>query len=341
MTTDGRQRRRYGLAAALSTVLIFPSAARPAPLAHGLAVVPRRDNASVSAPSSGIEYRYRIVGKVRLALFWIGRDDVGSARLTWRSHGEGTDVTFLAGSEPDRAPGRLNQWVYLREERRAEHGSAFVLRSVNPDDAGPAAPFPVGAGTQFGASCTAVADARATTAGTTVSAPDATYRMFDRVLEQIASARTWKRRDAPVPPGAAAGFLTALQQALDADAHGAPLASVTATYIYDGRLFDLRVRRRRQLGTASVGGRSFAELVRLDLAVQNRVTGDVTKFSVAYAPAAGSLPVQILFQPSFWIRIELHLDDNADAPADPASNDAVLARIHAICGRSLRAATNN
>ena len=44
--------------------------------------------------------------------------------------------------------------------------------------------------------------------------------------------------------------------------------------------------------------------VRLDLSIDNRQTGDRTKFAVTYAPSAGPLPVQILYQPSFWLRIE-------------------------------------
>jgi hypothetical protein len=41
--------------------------------------------------------------------------------------------------------------------------------------------------------------------------------------------------------------------------------------------------------------------------------------------------VQIVFQPSFWLRVELRPDDQADAPADPSRDRSVLSRIRAVC----------
>jgi hypothetical protein len=43
------------------------------------------------------------------------------------------------------------------------------------------------------------------------------------------------------------------------------------------------------------------------------------------------LPVQIFYQPSFWISIELRQDDAADVPPDPAESRSTLTRIQAIC----------
>jgi hypothetical protein len=62
-----------------------------------------------SALATVAEHRYRIIGKLRLALFWVGRDDVGGARMTWRSDGTTSALTLLVGSDPQRAPRGLNQ----------------------------------------------------------------------------------------------------------------------------------------------------------------------------------------------------------------------------------------
>ena len=114
-----------------------------------------------------------------------------------------------------------------------------------------------------------------------------------------------------------------------------------ATYVYNGTVFDLWVRRRQALGPTRVGTQTFSALVRLDLSIDNRQTGDRTKFAVTYAPSAGPFPVQILYQPSFWLRIELHRDDRADVPSDPGAEERVIERIRAICRRSLgRSPTN-
>src|SRR6185503_9318471 len=68
--------------------------------------------ASAEAPHAGrsivTEHRYRIIGRLRLALFWVGRDDVGGARMTWRSDGTSSALTLLVGSDPQRAPRSLN-----------------------------------------------------------------------------------------------------------------------------------------------------------------------------------------------------------------------------------------
>ena len=70
-----------------------------------------------------------------------------------------------------------------------------------------------------------------------------------------------------------------------------------------------------------------------DFSIRNRTTGDLTKFTVTHAPDPGgmSLPVQIFYQPSFWLSVELRLDDAADVPADPDKDGSVLTRIRAIC----------
>jgi hypothetical protein len=44
----------------------------------------------------------------------------------------------------------------------------------------------------------------------------------------------------------------------------------------------------------------------------------------------------MLYQPNFWLRIELRLDDGADAPAGLGANQAVQSRIRAICADAAR-----
>lgn len=86
------------------------------------------DRRSVVVAAPLHDYRYRIAGKVRMLFFWSGRDDVGGARLTWRG-GEHTTAALLAGSHPERAPKRLNQWIYLREDGSANSAEVFAVRS--------------------------------------------------------------------------------------------------------------------------------------------------------------------------------------------------------------------
>jgi hypothetical protein len=280
------------------------------------------------------EHRYRIVGKVRLALFWVGRDNVGSARMTWRSDGDTTALALLVGSDPQRAPRNLNQWGYLREETRADNADVFMLRSLGADDKVPAAPIAAGSGPLVGVSCSSVGARDVTSLVTTVNGGRATYRMLDRLLDQVAATSEWQERHTAKPPGADAGFLTALQHLMRAGRNSTSSTHTIepVTYVYNNHVYDLGVRESRALGPTTVGNRTFDRLTRTDFSVRSRTTKEVSKFAVTYAPDGGALPVQIFYQPSFWLSVELRLDDAVDVPADPAADGSVLTRIRAICG---------
>ena len=283
------------------------------------------------------EHRYRIIGKLRLALFWVSRDDVGSARMSWRSDGTTIALTLLLGSDPQRAPRGLNQWGYLREEVRSGLTDVFSLRSVDRDADDPSGAFAVGDGPEFGVSCAAVGDDDVSIRQTRVTARGVTYRMFDQLLDRLGAAPQWEQRHMPRPSGAAPGFLTAIQQAIrlgEVTDERDVKRLRTVSYVYNNAVYDLTVQGRERLGRTTVGARTFAQLMRTQLSIRNRTTGDVTRFGLTYSADDGAapLPVQIFYQPSFWLRIELRLDDDADVPADPAADEAVLARIRTICG---------
>ena len=291
----------------------------------------------MSRPKPGAaEHRYRIVGKLRLALFWVSRDDVGSARMSWQSDGSTTALTLLLGSDPQRAPRGLNQWGYLREEVRRGLTDVFSLRSVNRDGDDPSGGFGVGNGPEFGVSCAAVGDDEVSIRQTRVNARGVSYRMFDQLLDLIGASPRWEQRLMPRPSGAAPGFLTAMQQAIrlsetDAGDDGAKTRR-TVTYVYNDSVYDLTTQGRESLDRTTIGTRTFEQLMRTQLSIRNRTTTDVTKLELTYAPEDGAvLPVQIFYQPSFWLRIEIRLDDDADVPADPATDEAMLSRIRAIC----------
>jgi hypothetical protein len=306
--------------------------------AAGAPIDPAAVSPAAGSPGAVIaEHRYRIVGKLRLALVWAGRDDVGSARMTWRSDGTTSAIAFLVGSNPRRAPRNLNEWSYLREEVQPGHAEVFTFRSLgdDQDDEG-------GADTgdpMFGVSCTSVQDADVHSSQTTVPSRGATYWMFDRLLEQAAASPHWQEQRIARPAGASAGFLTALQHLLRAGgAGGRTLKSAPpVAYVYDNAVYDLSVRDARVLDATTIGTRNFDRLVRADFSIRKRTTDRVRRFAVTYVPdAIAPLPVQIFYQPSFWLRVELRLDEAAEVPADPAADSAMLSRMRAICAGAAR-----
>ena len=172
-------------------------------------------------------------------------------------------------------------------------------------------------------------------ADTTVNVSGVTYKMLDQFLARIAEAPRWQARTVRVPDGAAPGFLTAMQHVIRS-ARASPRALKTMkplTYVHNDLIYDLSIRGTDWLGPTRVGAQSFERLVRTDFSVRNRTTGDVSRFGVTFSPEpdASPLPVQIFFQPSFWLRIELRLDEAADVPADPQADERVVERIRGIC----------
>lgn len=318
-----------GFAAAAMTAGIVISAGRVSPLPA--AVAPPHD----ATPFTGAaEHRYRVFGRVRLALFWTRGSLVGSARMSARHTDEGSELTFLLGSDPARAPGGLNQWSYVREETAADRASAFALRSLSADDAIdrvlPAAPDRL----LFGASCAFLQGAGIRSLITTVNGDGLTYRMFGRALDNVARAAEWDERPLPRRAGVTAGLLSAMDQMIRRSA-AQPTVLATlppVSYVYDGTLYDLSVRGAQNVGPAQIGTFRFEWLTRIDFAILNRRTREVTRFSASFVPeTSGTLPVQIVFQPNFWLRVELRLDEDADVPLDPAADHLMLARIRKVC----------
>jgi hypothetical protein len=287
-----------------------------------------------SVPTPFAEHRYRIVGKLHLGLFSIGRDDVGSGRMTWRSDGATSSLTLLVGSDPQRAPRSLNQWGYLREETRPADGAeVFSLRSLDRGEGAPDAGFGVGDGPLFGVSCASFSALDVSVAQTTVNASGVTYRMFNQLLDRVGDSPQWTEKHTHRPAGADAGFLTALQHAISYIGAGSVKSVPPVTYVYNNTIYDLRVRGSQTLGRTVVGTRTFERLSRSEFSIRNRTTGDVTKFGVTHTPdrSGMALPVQIFYQPSFWLSVELRLDDDADVPADPDTDGSALPRIRALC----------
>ena len=61
-----------------------------------------------------------------LVVFWITRSDIGDAVVTRRlAPGEAT-YTLLIGSDPDRAPRRINRWGYIRRDSRRRRAADRV-----------------------------------------------------------------------------------------------------------------------------------------------------------------------------------------------------------------------
>jgi hypothetical protein len=301
---------------------------------------------AVAETRGDVDHLYRITGKVRFLLFWVGADDVGSARIAWRGGDRDRSVSLLIGSEPQRAPRQVNEWGYIRENVAGDLTTIFGIRTVtdgdSPDEA-EARRTRAGGLAEFDVLCSTVSSVDTTSRTTTVDVPrDATYRDVGRVLTVLERNARWKRRHTSQPAGVAPGFLTALDQMMRSSAASArenitmsPLPRLA--YVYNDVVFDLLARRIERVPQVRVHSGTFRNLIRAQIAIRNRKTGSTTNFQVTYG-TEGSLagvPVHAQFQPNWWFRVELELDEGADPPDDPAGDVSIRQRIDALCGSSI------
>lgn len=305
-------------------------------------------------PSEG-EYRYRLDGSIRILFFWIGRDNIGTARVRWRDQ-RGTDtISIHIGSDPGRAPRAVNEWGYIRERVAGGTATVFGIRSLGDSESLSDADAMTAAGAgerAYGVLCSTASPTGYHVATTRVRPEEVlTYRQVRALLDVIDRAATWTVSHER-PPDTVHGFLVALRGTLKAGVIAARQGSTptmpAATYVYRGGVFDLRLRDIRPV-EADVAARAAIEgLLRSRMVIRNRRTRDETNFTVTYGtrePLAG-VPVHVTFQPRWWLRVELWLDDSADAPPDPGADPDLEERIASICrvaesapGRSNRAPT--
>jgi hypothetical protein len=269
------------------------------------------------------EHRYRIAGKIRPLLFWIGRDNVGGARVRWR-RGEGGDRGYdlLIGSDPSRAPRKTNRWGFIMEESVA--GTATVLGVMKKgqeetlEEAKSNVSTEAGGGVMF--------DMIRATVGASESVAYVTSTKVDRdysYLELVALMERLVRETSPprvrsvaVPAGGQQGLLMSVAALLKDGVETlratskAPLRK-TLPYAYYRKQYDLTrvssgVERRE-----TYGGVTYPRLLKSEFEIRGRGETWVESFTVVCGvdgPLA-EIPVFITYQPRWWFKLELVLDE--------------------------------
>ena len=304
---------------------------------------------AVSVPAARLplvsEHRYRLVGKVRLLLFWISADNVGGARMTWRLDGEdGDELALLIGSDPDRAPRRVNEWGYIREQVRGDDARVFGVRTITDADSLEAARATLDGRdgrAVFGAICSRVTAQDMTSAVATVTGPaDVSYRRVDRLLDALAAHRSWELRQMDRPAGTEPGFLTAFNRLLVAMAAsaraGRPAATSPVAYVYKDSVFDLAADRVEPIAQLKTRAGVFRNLVRAEFTIRNRRLRGATRFDATFGVegALAAVPIQATYQPKWWFKIRLDLDDDVSVPAEPGADEAIRQRVDEVCARA-------
>ena len=167
------------------------------------------------------EYRYRMSAAIRPLLFWIGDGDVGAARIVWRQDKDGyRGYEFLLGSDPARAPRKINRWGWVSEQMHEGGATQMGLMRKTDEDSMEEARAQVGFEGEyvFKMIRTEIADGEARAENTVwLVKDDYTYHELGEVLRLVGEPPPSppKINEATMPPGTHPGFLFAVADIVD------------------------------------------------------------------------------------------------------------------------------
>jgi hypothetical protein len=271
------------------------------------------------------EHSYVVNAKIRPFLFWIGRDNVGDARLTWREAPDRRAFELLIGSDPARAPRHINRWGFLVEELNPDGAEILGVMRESNEETIEAAEAHIAQRTivsEFKASRTTITGNQAVSAAMNVQAPaHLTYRELDSLLALI-PAESRSVRTLELPLGTQKGFLVSMDALLHASVapcligNGGGARAISAVpFVYGQTLYDLSLLSCRYESELRTKTDTFADVMEGRFQVRNRTTKFETKFRVSYGTSGElrGVPVRAVFRPRWWMEIELVLDRPADS----------------------------
>jgi hypothetical protein len=162
---------------------------------------------------------------------------------------------------------------------------------------------------------------------TSVAAPaDYSFRQVHMVLElarrESAEGQAGAARVIRLPSGTRPGFLAAVVEMMhrhvdEWHASGRVQPGGSISYVYHGRIYELRATRTQPLASVQVGGQAYAHVIASDFEARSTYDGEVDQFSITYGTEGplAEIPLAASYQPRWWMQIELTLDDTTSGPA--------------------------
>ena len=292
---------------------------------------------------------YRLRGEVRPFLFWLGRDDVGGGRVTirrtyssparWRE-----EVEVLFGSEPKRIPGRINRWGHGRESADwIWDDAAAAPRLLGTEFEGVMRHSTESSIDEVVPETGATKGAHSYDVTRSVAFPERAYhelrvfkdeeefhyrrpeRLLAKYRECVASTPPLRQRDLSNRPpayGEPYGFLTALSRILGqiVEAHERSPKALQRTrpslvFVFNTKPYLLEATGIRRMASFQTryGALRLRDAAVVDFRCFDTVKRTRTDFTF-WVPLSGDLkgmPVRIILQPRWWLRLQLDLDPAA------------------------------
>jgi hypothetical protein len=277
------------------------------------------------------EARYTMSAGIRpLFVFWIRASNVGAGRILWRRGSDGRrGYELLIGSDPRRAPRKINRWGWEREDLGPDGATLFGLMRKTDEESLDEAKQDLRSegrgGFVYKAIRSRVANGRVRAENTSWRvARDLSYHDLAELQALVATAPDAppRVREGPVPPGTQPGFLFAASHVIDQVVTAALsnprrlLSGIQETFTFNASLYDLRLKSTEWIDSATYGGRQYERLVRLNCEHFNREKDTRERFALV-CPTDGPLarvPVYIEYQPKWWFRATGVLDETEVFP---------------------------
>jgi hypothetical protein len=261
------------------------------------------------------EHTYKMSGRVRALLLWIGRDDVGSGVIRWRGTGDDHAYELLIGSDPAKAPAKLNKWGFLAEEIRA--GECAVVGVMSKDSENRLSDVKADAkvtGRPFNTIRGRITQQQGYARLAVLDAPNTfTYREANAVLKLALADGSTQTRTFDRPAGVRPGFLSSMAEVLRTSAtyasRGVRIPASTVTYIYGDRLYELRLLDAAALPSFERDGRKFQNVIRGRFETGRQGVRPGSRFELVFGTAGtfAGVPILISYQPKWWLHVELML----------------------------------
>jgi hypothetical protein len=280
------------------------------------------------------DHQYRASGAARpFVLFWISRANVGGARITRRRGADGTvGLEMLTGSDPARAPFGINRWGYIREIVRGAEAELVAIKTQTEEESIEDAKSNLhnqGAN-RFLVFIRERVTPRDAVAWSTVFdvGRQVSFRDLEFALGRMPQITGWQERRVIRPPGVRPGFLTALTELMDETAHtfaagqwSPDRAPKLRSYVHRAELFDLHQDQVEVVNDFPLDAQEHVRAIRARFWIWNRQAKQSSgEYRVTYGVtgALAGVPLQLNYQPRWWLRTELTLDDTTSFSApDP------------------------
>ena len=280
------------------------------------------------APPSAVEslpvvrsHRYRMAGRIRPLLFWVGRDDVGLARIVWRGGtGQARGFDFLVGTDAAKAPRHINRWGFIAEHVDGASGSVLAVMSKSDESSlGEAQAADGGtAGREYKAIHSSVERGVLSWRVAAIRTPTALTiselaPLLDRARVETAAADA---RSRPVGMKERPGFLVAVaelvERAVTARATNTStdgLRDANVPYVFGQQSYTLRFASVAPASLPRPGGEGTLAGCVSVLEIRNLSTGQRTTFDMSFGTDGefAGVPVAIAWQPRWWLKVELAL----------------------------------